>query len=132
MYKLTATIEDIKTDQSLNIVSFQFANQILKMVSLELSENIQIGKKVSLSIKPNAVAIAKNIQGDLSYSNQIAAKVDSIDLGELLCSLKLSCGECYLESIITKESAVRIDVQEGDSVVALIKANEISISEVLD
>ncbi|RLC45308.1 MAG: transporter [Candidatus Cloacimonadota bacterium] len=101
------------------------------MMSLDLSKDIEVGKKVSLNIKPTFVAIGKNFSGELSYSNKINSIIDSIEYGELLCSIKLSSAESIFESIITVESASRMNLKVGDEVIALIKASELSISEIL-
>lgn len=131
MSNLIATVKKIDSESSLNIVTFDFYGIPLKMMSLELNEDICIDAKVILCIKPFSVAVAKDFKGELSYSNQIKTKVSSIQEGKLLCSLKLLVEDSYIESIITLESLKRIDIKVGDSVLALIKANEISIVDVV-
>jgi len=131
MSKLEAVITKIDNCESLNIVSFDFSGIQLRMMGLELDKTMQIGTKVLLGIKPTSVAIAKDISGMLSYSNQIKTVIKSMDIGKLLCSIKLLACENVFESIITTSSAKRMNLKVGDSVVALIKANEISIVEVL-
>jgi len=131
MSKLIATIEKIQTIDSLNIVSFDFSGNKLKMMSLELDEKIKVGTKVSLGVKSTSIAIAKEFSGQLSYSNQLNTVIDEIDNGELLSSINLKIGEIHLESIITLDSSKAMNLKVGDSVTALIKANELSITEVL-
>ena len=132
MSKLKAKIKEIQTVDSLNIVSFDFFGTTLTMMSLELKDEIKVGKNVSLAIKPTTVAIAKNFFGDISYSNQIKCNINSIEIGELLCSIKLITNGISFESIITTKSAKRLDLKKEDEVTAFIKASEISILEVLD
>ena len=131
MSNLIARVKKIDSESSLNIVTFDFYGTPLKMMSLELSEDVCIGAKVMLCIKPFSVAVAKDFKGELSYSNQIKTKVSSIQEGKLLCNLKLLVEDSYIESIITLESLKRIDIKVGDRVLALIKANEISIVDVV-
>ena len=131
MSKLTATISRIQTLESLNIVSFTLGDESLKMMSLDLDESVVVGAKVSLNIKPISVAIAKNLIGELSYSNQLNSKIQAINKGELLCSIDLIAAGMIFESIITAESANNMNLQVGDTVSALIKANDVSILEVL-
>ncbi|MCK9473388.1 TOBE domain-containing protein [Sulfurimonas sp.] len=132
MSELTAIVNDIQKHDSLHIVKFDCEGQALTMMSLELDKTIQKGVKVKLSMKPTHVAIAKNLQGELSYSNQLQATITGVLNGELLSSisLKLHSGSA-IESIITKNSSIRMNLQVGDSVVALIKASEVSIKEVI-
>ena len=46
MSQIIATIKNIRNVDSLNIVEFGFYNNTLKMVSLNLSKQISINKKV--------------------------------------------------------------------------------------
>ena len=131
MSKITAQVSRIQTYENINIVSFTSENTELKMMSLDISSSIKLGTSVLLNVKPTAIAIGKNLSGQLSYANKIDAKIESINKGELLCSLFLSFGENTIESIITLESAQDMKLKKGDGVIALIKANELSISEVL-
>jgi len=68
----------------------------------------------------------------LSYANQIKVKISSMDVGVLLSSIKLQFGDFVLESIITSASVERMELNENDELLALIKANELSIQEVLN
>jgi molybdopterin-binding protein len=132
MSKIKARIVKIENLENLNIVSFSFFDTTLTMMSLELKEEVQEGKEVLLNIKATTVAIAKNLSGEISYSNQIDTQILSIDMGELLCSICLQKEDIKFESIITAKSAKRLNIQNNDKVTALIKASEISIAEVLD
>ena len=131
MSKLVATIKRIQSVDNLNIVTFECENTLLKMMSLELSQSVQVGAKVSLGIKSTSVGIAKDFSGVLSYSNQLNVVVKAIEEGELLSSIKLSFASYTLESIITQDSLMRMNLQVCDRVTAFIKANELSIVEVI-
>ena len=138
MSRLIATIEKIARVETLNIVTFECGGQYLQMLSLELNENLRRGTKVILACKPTSVAVAKPtvdvevFTRMLSYSNQVRVKISSLKMGILLSSITLSFGDFVLESIVTSESAERMMLKEGDEVLALIKANELSIQEILD
>jgi len=131
MSNLIASVKDIQKCDSLHIVKFECYSQTLSMMSLDLDEQIKVGSKVKLVVKPSHVAIAKNFSGDVSYSNILKATVLNCENGQLLSSVKLKYFDITLESIITVASSNRMDIKEGDEVVAFIKASEISIGEVL-
>lgn len=131
MQKLEAKVSRVQSYENLNIVSFDISGVTLKMMSLELFEEVKIDTLVVLNIKATSVAIAKNISGDLSYSNKLSSKIIAIENGELLSSIELKCASFSFESIITKESSLNMNLKVGDEVTALIKANEISISEII-
>ena len=128
---MIARVKDIKTKDNLNIVEFDFNNILLKMMSLELNKDLKIGSKVELLVKPTSVAISKKYIENISLSNQALAKIVAIENGELLSSISLKIGDTTFESIITKESSKRLDLQEGNIVNILIKASDLSILRVL-
>lgn len=132
MSQLVATIKKINSVDNLNIVEFDFNGLTLKMMSLDLNDDVKIGKKVELSIKPSNISIAKNLIGEISLSNQIVATIQSLENGQLLTSVILKINDTLLESIITVDSSKRMNLQIGEVVTILIKASNLSIGEVLN
>ena len=132
MSQLVATIKKINSIDNLNIVEFDFYGLTLKMMSLDLNDDVQIGKKVKLSVKPTNISIAKNLIGEISLSNQIIATIENLENGQLLSSVSLKVHNTLLESIITVDSSKRMNLQIGESVTILIKASNLSIGEVLN
>ena len=130
---IQAIVKQIQNCDSLHIVKFDFKGQTLTMMSLELGSEICEGKEVLLQMKPSHIAIGKGTKDMLiSYSNRLESKIVSITTGELLASLKLEvASDTILESIITKDSVSRLELKEQDSVIAYIKASELSIAKVL-
>ena len=132
MSQLVATIKKINSVDNLNIVEFDFNGLTLKMMSLDLNDDVKIGKKVELSVKPSNISIAKNLIGEISLSNQIVATIQSLENGQLLTSVILKINDTLLESIITVDSSKRMNLQVGEVVTILIKASNLSIGEVLN
>ena len=132
MSKFIATIKKIQSIDNLNIVKFDFCGLTLKMMSLDLNDDVEIGKKVKLSVKPSNISIAKNLSGEISLSNKIVATIQSLENGQLLTSVILKINDTLLESIITVDSSKRMNLQIGEVVTILIKASNLSIGEVLN
>lgn len=132
MSKFIATIKEIQTIDNLNIVEFDFCGLTLKMMSLDLNDDVKIGKKVKLSVKPSNISIAKNLSGEISLSNKIVAIIQSLENGLLLTSVILKINDTILESIITVDSSKRMNLQIGEVVTILIKASNLSIEEVIN
>ena len=132
MSQIIATIKNIRNVDSLNIVEFGFYNHTLKMVSLNLNKEITLNKKVELSIKPTNILIAKNLQGEISISNQLKAKIVKVENGELLSSILLKVEDTILESIITVDSSKNMNLVKDEEVLILIKASDLFIQEVID
>jgi len=129
MNKIQVKIEKIETDTILTIVTFVSKNHTLKMMSLELDENIREANEIILTTKATNIALAKDLSGILSHTNQLNVAIQNIEMGELLCAVELSFENSILESIITSDSAKRMHLQIGDRVTALIKSSDLSILE---
>ncbi len=132
MSPFIARIKKINNIDILNIVEFDFAGKTLKMMSLDLNKDVQIGKRVKLAVKPTNISIGKNLIGEISLSNQIVANIKSIENGQLLSSIILEVNDTTFESIITAASSKRMNLQENEQVTILIKASDLSILEVLN
>lgn len=130
MNKIVATVIEIEKIDSLHIVSFDFSGIILKMMSLELSNKIQIGVKVVLNVKPTQVSFAKNFQGYISITNQFRAKIKKINNGKLLSSAIFEAKNTLFESVFTTKSLRQMNLQLHDEFLILIKAGDISIGEI--
>ena len=131
MSTIKATVIEIQSEDILHIVSFKVGKSTLKMMSLELQSNLKVGSSVLLSVKAAAVALAKELSGMLSYSNQIPLEIQKIEKGKLLSSIKLQNQDISMESVITTASCERMQLKETQSVIALIKSSDLSICEVL-
>ncbi|MFA7083059.1 MAG: TOBE domain-containing protein [Arcobacteraceae bacterium] len=132
MSQMVATVKSIVNYEQINIVEFELQGFTLKMMSLDLNEKVQVGKRVQVGVKPSNIALAKDLTGELSFSNQLKATIENIDNGELLSSITLKIGESILESIITKSSSKRMKLEKNENIIVLIKASDVSIMEVLN
>ncbi len=112
-------------------MTFDFGGTQLRMMSLELGSELEVGVHVVLTIKSTYIALAKSFEGEVSYTNLIPATITQVTQGKLLGSITLDAAGYSLESIITAGSVERMGLAAGDSVTLLIKASELSIVEVV-
>ncbi len=131
MSLIDAKISAIESEGIIHIVTFQTQEYVLKMVSLELPKDLKIATEVKLQVKATSVSLAKDLKGELSYSNQIKCQIESIEQGKLLSSIMLTTEKFRLESIITTTSLERLSLERGESVIALINSSDLSIAEIL-
>ncbi len=132
MSQLIATVIKIENIDNLNIVTFDFLDNKLQMMSLDLNNNIQVGIKVILTVKPTHIGIAKNFNGEISYSNKLNTIIKECNNGKLLSSIILEIEDTTLESIITLNSSQKMNLKVGDCVTAFINASELSILKIAD
>ncbi len=132
MSYLIASVVEIQNCDTLHHVKFDCYGYMVSMLSLELPEAIVTGAKVKLVVKASHVTIAKNLSGTLSYANQLPMTIHSVNHGKLLSYVKLQFADIYIESIVLRTVSEKMSLKEGDAVIALMQASEISICEILD
>ena len=65
---------------------------------------------------------------ELSARNQLKGKVTNVELGAVMANIKIDVTEPHtITAVITKESAERLGLAEGDDVAALIKSTEVIV-----
>lgn len=127
MNRLKAKIKTIKNIGKLHFLSFIIKKQNISMLSLEINENIKIGDIVYLTIKSTNIALSKKLPQNISIINKLETKIIDIKDGEILTSIKLDIDGFILESIITTQSYLDMNLNIDDEVIALIKGSEIAI-----
>jgi len=131
MNYIKASVTSIDSFEGITIVGFRAGTETLTMMSLELDSSLQIGSEVILAIKATTVSLAAEKSAMLSISNQLPVRIQSIDIGELLCSVKLLFEGTLIESIITRNSVLRMDLKPEDDIVVLVKASDLAIAEIV-
>ena len=67
---------------------------------------------------------------ELSARNQLKGKVVNVELGAVMANIKIEVEDPnVITAVITKESAERLGLKEGDDVTALIKSTEVIIGK---
>ncbi len=67
---------------------------------------------------------------ELSARNQLEGKITSVELGAVMANIKIEVTEPNtITAVITKESAERLGLTEGDDVTAVIKSTEVIIGK---
>ncbi|MHB1146171.1 MAG: TOBE domain-containing protein [Lutibacter sp.] len=128
---LTGNITSIQGSESLSLVKIAVGNTIFTSIIIDTPESetyFKIGNTVKVYFKETEVIIAKNEPLNISIQNKILCKIGSMSQGEILTELHLSFGEFMIKSLITSNASKILNLKNGDTVLALIKTNEISLS----
>lgn len=130
MNKLPGTITNIQQSGAILLVDANVNGHGFSALLIESAsqpEWLQIENTVDLVFKETEVSLAKNLSGQISLRNRIQCVVLKIDRGELLSRVFLKFQEYTLSSAITTRSVDSLNLDIGDEVEALIKANEVSL-----
>lgn len=130
MNKLEVKIEEIKKDSKLHFINTVSSKIPFMIATLDLDININIGRKVNIYFKESEVIICKNKNPLLSIENIIKCNIINIQKGNLLSYVKMIsiCG--VISSLISTKLIMKLDLKVTDKVLAMIKANSISIGEI--
>ena len=67
---------------------------------------------------------------EISARNKLDGTIQKVDLGAVMASIKIKVDSPGLiTALITKESAEKLGLKEGDSVSAIIKATEVIVGK---
>ena len=67
---------------------------------------------------------------ELSARNQLNGKVAGVDIGAVMANIKVEVSEPgVITALITKESAEKLGLKEGDDVTAIIKSTEVIVAK---
>ena len=66
----------------------------------------------------------------LSARNQLEGKITNVEKGAVMANIKIEIADPnVITAVITKESAERLGLKEGDDVCALIKSTEVIVGK---
>lgn len=67
---------------------------------------------------------------EISARNNLEGTVEKVDLGAVMASIKIKVNSPgTITALITKESAEKLGIKEGDTVAAIIKATEVMVGK---
>ena len=128
MNKLAGTIESLKRFDALTAWEIRVGEHLLRTVSLH-DESAQSkwkhGDSVQVMFKETEVILVKGDPLGISLRNRFLGQVRALEEMNPLALVSLDTEVGQIQSIVTKEAIRELDLSEGDSVWAMVKANEI-------
>ncbi len=131
MNKIKALIDTIETHDGITRVLLTSGNKKLTAITLELPDFFQIGSEANVIFKETEVGIAKNLSGEISFSNLLQGTVSFVNKGKILSKVNINVDGINIGSIITTNAVEQLSLESGDEVKVFIKATEVSLEEVL-
>jgi molybdate transport system regulatory protein len=128
---LTGHIIEVQSNQGMSLVKVEVDGLLLTSIVLDDPHTVaylQNGTMVDVLFKETEVMISKDMNPAISIQNRIPCIVKKLIVGVLLGQVELMIGEKVIRSIITSNACKQLALKEKDSVLALIKTNEVSLS----
>lgn len=99
-------------------------------ITLEAVEELGLiaGSTVRALVKSTEVSLATGRVDGVSIRNQLPGRVTEVSTGGAMARVKVEVAGAELTSAITKDAVTELGLTAGSSVVALIKATEVSLS----
>ncbi|MGV3587264.1 MAG: TOBE domain-containing protein [Adhaeribacter sp.] len=132
MNRLAGVIKSITTEKDISLVTVSAAGETFSALIIDTPQTaayLKPGQEINMVFKETEMAIGKNLIGGLSLRNRFAATVQEITAGTVLSRIILDFKGHSLCAIITTQSVTELQLAVGDSVVGLVKTNEVSLME---
>lgn len=129
---LKGHIENINQSGSLTIVHIRVKNTRVTAIVInaeEKSNYLKINHPVSVIFKETEVIIGKGKNHQISMQNKFEGSIENIESKELLSKLILETTAGKITSIITTNAVEELKLEKNSEITAMIKTNEIILSE---
>lgn len=128
---INGIITNIESHEGMSLVKVRSYDVIFTAIVLdtpETSDYLKIENAVNVIFKETEVMISKDLTPNISVQNKLHCVIDSIQNGVILSQINLRYDQQIIKSIITRNACEQLDLKEKDTVLALIKTNEVSLS----
>lgn len=133
MNKLPGVITAIRTEKDISLVTVTAAGETFSALVIDTPDTaayLKLGQEIIMVFKETEMAIGKNLSGGLSLRNRFHGTIRQIASGDILSSIILDFKDHTLCAIITTQSVNELHLVVGDSVVGLVKSNEVSLMDI--
>lgn len=128
---LNGYITAIQSHEGISLVKVNSNNTLFTSIVLDTAETasyLETGHSVKIIFKETEVIISKDSEPNISIQNRLNCTIESIKKGVLLSQINLKFGETIIQSIITTNACEQLKLEKNDTIIALVKTNEISLS----
>ena len=130
MNKLTGVITQIQNSGAIMLIDVDVDGHAFSVLLIESTTNpnwLHTGNTVDIVFKETEISLAKGLMGRISMRNHMMCTVKHIERGKLLSNVILQFQNYTITSSITTRSVDALQIEVGEEIEALIKANEVSL-----
>nr|WP_314858755.1 TOBE domain-containing protein [uncultured Undibacterium sp.] len=130
MNSLPGILSEIESEGSVALLDVMVGDQKFSATLLGSNTDFsdwQNGMRVQLSFNEMEVAIAKNLQGQISLRNRLPGVIQQIEAGKILTRVHFLMQQFTISAVITTRSARALQLAVGDHIEGLVKSNEMNV-----
>ncbi|NNE03360.1 MAG: TOBE domain-containing protein [Eudoraea sp.] len=132
MNSFTGHIVSIEESEKMSLVTVSIGDDLrMKAIILETSETasyLKLDNPIRVLFKETEVVIGTAKPHQISLQNRIPGTVSQIEKSGLLSKITVQSNAGDIVSIISTQAIMDLDIQEGSSILAMIKLNEVMLS----
>ncbi|MEU7006417.1 TOBE domain-containing protein [Streptomyces sp. NPDC046332] len=130
--QLPGTVTSVTTGEAMATVKVRLdgGQDVTAAITADAVKDLRLGEgaAVRILVKSTEVALATGPVDGLSIRNQIPGTVSEVSAGAAMASVKVAVEGGSLTAAVTKDAVADLGLAAGASVVALVKATEISLA----
>lgn len=129
---LNGIIEELSVNGALSLAYIRVGETRFTVIVIDTPETVsylKVGNPIQVIFKETEVIIGKGTGHQVSLQNKLVGQIRKIESGALLSKIMLETSAGRITSVITTNAVKKLQLKEGNEVTAMIKTNEIMISE---
>jgi len=129
---LKGTIKKLTISGSLTLIGIKVNTTDMSAVVIDTPKTapyLKVGNTITVVFKETEVIIGKGNTDEISLRNKFKGTIDVLESKELLSKLTITTNVGKISSIITTNAVKQLKLELGTVVTAMVKTNEIMISE---
>ena len=129
---LKGTIEKLTISGSLTLIGIKVGTIDMSAIVIDTPKTapyLKIGNTITVVFKETEVIIGKGNTDEISLRNKFKGTIEILESKELLSKLTINTNVGKISSIITTNAVKQLKLELGTTVTAMVKTNEILISE---
>jgi molybdate transport system regulatory protein len=129
---LKGEIEKLTISGSLTLIGINVNSIGMSAIVIDTPKTapyLIVGNTITVVFKETEVIICKGNTDKISLRNKFEGVIENLESNELLSKLKIKTTVGTISSIITTNAVKQLELKVGSEVTAMIKTNEIIISE---
>lgn len=126
------TIISIQVSGSMSLVSINAGDIIFSSIVLETQDTasyLKEGNEIKVIFKETETVIGKGLMHQVSMQNKIPGQITEIEKGILLSKINIDATIGKIVAIITSNAVDQLQLQVGETIMVMIKTNEIMLSQ---